>query len=199
MSGLTAAQYILRMDEWNEVIKHKVRALTLGARFYSILNLVVILGTASTHLVLLVLDSLFLTDPNLNYNARVAISLVALLFQIILAIFTGFNAAVQPGTKSNNCGLCAKQYSELSREIDVEISKHENFDDDESYPRLAAKSLYYSEREQIILYAEPLLLFIGHKKGSVLNVKNKDIKDILRRRQMDRNLDSESINEENMI
>lgn len=183
MSGLTPEQFILRMDEWNQTIKHKIKSLILGARFYRVLNLVIVLGIGVITAILLVLDSVFLSDPDLNYQGKLSVAFIILFLQIILAIFNGFNTAVTPGSKSNNCSLCAKQYSELSREIDVEIDKHKNFEDNQPCSALMSRSLYFSEREQIILYSEPLLIFIGHDKGNVLVIKNQDIKELIAQRK----------------
>lgn len=180
-TGMTAKQFVELLTYWTDEIDKKIITLGRGARIYTILNYLGVVSVALLTISLLSLESALTLNSQYNNSSKLIISIIIFVFQLLLAFFNASMNTIQPNTKANNCSICSKQYSELSRELEVIINKiSNNIDNDEIVTEYSTNALYYSSREQIILLSEPQLVFIGHKRGSLLKPKNEKIKQKIR-------------------
>jgi len=173
MQGLTAAQLVERLDIWCNVIRNKISSLKKGTIFYKLANLFSLIAIGVLSITLIGIESYFLSTEDMEYSTKLGLNITIVVLQVILAIFNTFIGIVQPGSKSSDCGTCAKQYSELLREMELVIDKYSNcIDDPDIVDEYFTNCLYYSTREQIILLSEPVLVWFGHKSGRVTGKLN---------------------------
>lgn len=173
MSGQYNDEAINLFTEWREDMATKSRNLTKGGRFYRVANFLVKICVAAFTVILLVLETVFLSDATLSYEARLSLYIIVLCFQIALAIFNAGDAVVKPGNKSNECSICSKQYNELVREFDITTLnlRYDSQTDIIDRRELQQKLLYYSSKEQLIHQLEPMLVWIGHKKEPTIDLR----------------------------
>jgi hypothetical protein len=109
----------------------------------------------------------------LSSGVHIALIVIIITCAVIIEVLVSFEIVVSPLAKASNCGNVAKQYSDLSREINaVILSLSEIEDTEEISGELFQQILYYSSREQLIIQSEPLVFLGGKLTGRQLKSYN---------------------------
>lgn len=160
--GLTAAQVVHRLDTWNCIMQDKVRALHKGAVFYRIVNYFGNVTTGVLAVIMIGLESALIGAPGASVDTIRAVSISLLVLQAVQTFIHVSDAVVSPAAKSDGCIASAKQYDQLSREISLKIDEYSNnMFSNAARDKYMFETLNYSTREQLLLEAEPLLIFFG--------------------------------------
>lgn len=166
-------QLIDVLTGWTNVMHAKVRTLTRAGKIYQLFNYFCKINIGCYTIILLYVNSHLASESLYGFeNTRLllALSLIGLLFQLLLAVFICIDGVMNPKEKSEKCSICQKNYQELLRELSVIIcdlytTHHLEGNDSESdydgnisekYNNLA---LLYSSKEQLILSYEPTITF----------------------------------------
>lgn len=158
---VTSQQYIDKLGAWKLDIDAKISTLGRGSRFYLGFGYLTLISIGVLSVILIGLDSYFISDPNISGAARLGILITALVLQVILAICNGIDKIIKPSHKANDLSMCAKFYSQLARELEVNIEQAK-YDLEDSGNYLAVMTNLFM-REQIIHQLEPGMVWIGHK------------------------------------
>jgi hypothetical protein len=160
--GLTAAQVVHRLSTWNCVMQEKVIVLHKGAVFYRIANYFAKVSTGVLAVIMIGLESALIGAPGAGTSTIRTVAIVLLVLQAVQTFIQVSDAVVSPATKSNGCIVSAKQYDQLSREISLKIDEYSNNTfSNASREKYLFETLNYSTREQLLLEAEPLLVFFS--------------------------------------
>lgn len=140
-------------------LETKIKNLVLGARFYRVSGLMLKIINGFPILVILGIESYFLSGANELSNLSLTLIIILFTLQIISGTANLIDMWSDPLQKSERCSNTSKRYAELLREFRLEKLKliqqgTEDFTD---------KFFYYSARSQSILQDEPLLICIGNE------------------------------------
>lgn len=164
-TGLTPQQVCSMGLARAKKYKDKMNTLKNGAKVYKILWLILITITSCSIIITIALESVSLI--NLDTSARIAITVTIIIIQLIGAIAIAMETVFEPQKTSSECSASSKGYSELYREVLINIYKLKNDTSTEPREDLFQQMLYYSTREQVLILPEPLMLVIGYSHGVV--------------------------------
>lgn len=167
-------QTIRKLRRWNNNINNKIIALRRAAKIYIIIGWFNKISIATLTTTLIAINSFNITDDFIE------LLIIVMVLQIILALYTAIEAAINPSKLASQCSICWKQYMELSKELaimidDLDKNDLENNDlnsnivdySDNSYEKYTNLTLLYSTKEQLILNVEPMIFFSTTNKTAI--------------------------------
>jgi hypothetical protein len=158
---ITTKQYVEKLGAWQMDMDAKIDTLTSGGRFYLGFGWLTLINIGVLSVVLIGINSYFLSDPDISSSAKLGLNITVLTLQVILAIGNGIDKIIKPGKKAEDLVMCAKFYSQLSRELEVNIAQVKQ--DDTDHLDYLAELTNLFMREQLIHQLEPGMVWIGHK------------------------------------
>lgn len=165
MSAVTKDQYTAQLAKWMEDIKRKQRTLENGYRVYKVIHFAQIAISSICTAISLFLNSLIIGMSEADGGNRIAIttiSAVAAFFSMIVLFWNAVGIVFNPSVTASSASQAAKAYMGLYQELDVEVQAANMEIGDICEEKYKASLLYYSTREQLILYGEPGMIFVGY-------------------------------------
>jgi hypothetical protein len=124
--GFTIAQYIELLRTWHEETDKKAKLLMNGYRVYQVLFFLQTAGQNVCNII-----ATFITSTMIGLaaggetSALIILSSIATAFGIANGIFSAISFVFKPQSTATSASMSSKQYSELSRELMVEIKSYE--------------------------------------------------------------------------
>lgn len=167
--AITTRQYVEKLGSWQMDINAKITTLTKGSRFYLGFGWLTLINIGVLSVILIGINSYFISDPDISSSAKLGLNITVLVLQVMLAIANGIDKIITPNKKSNDLAMCAKFYTELSRELEVGIEQAREDEMEEYHVDYLAELTNLFMREQLIHQLEPGMVWIGHKGTIIKN------------------------------
>jgi hypothetical protein len=164
---ITLEDYIAKLSSWSMDIHARTKKLDKASRFYLGFGWIVMMFLGMLNVTLIALNTVFLSDQNLSSTAILALNIVVLVLQVLLALFTFIDKVVQPLKRSSDFAMCGKFYDQLSRELEVNIANakdNESLVTHDNYMAILNNMIMH---EQLIHQLEPGMVLIG-RHGSII-------------------------------
>jgi hypothetical protein len=164
---ITIEDYVGKLAAWSMDIHARTKVLDNGSRFYLGFGWMVLMSMGMLNVSLIALNVVFLSDQTLSDTAKLALNIVVLVLQVILAMCTFIDKVVQPLKRSSDLALCGKFYDQLGRELEINIANakdNESLVTHDNYMAILNNMIMH---EQLIHQLEPGMVFIG-RHGSII-------------------------------
>lgn len=124
--GFTIAQYIELLRIWHEETEKKSKLLMNGFRVYQILFFIQTAGQNICNIIATFITSTMIgLAANGDSTTLIILSAIATAFGVANGIFNAISFVFKPQSTAVSASMSSKQYSELSRELMVEIKSYE--------------------------------------------------------------------------
>lgn len=158
---ITLEDYVGKLTSWSIDIHARNKILDKGARFYLGFGWLVMMSMGMLNVTLIALNVVFLSDQTLSDTAKLALNIIVLTFQVMLAMCTFVDKVVMPLKRSSDLAMCAKFYDQLCRELEVHVAnakENQHLVNHENYMAVLNNMVMH---EQLIHQLEPGMVLIG--------------------------------------
>lgn len=165
--AITLEEYVNKLGSWSMDIHARTKTLDKGTRFYLGFGWFIMMLMGMLSVTLVALNVVFLSDQTLSDTARLALNIVVLTLQVILAMCTFIDKVVAPLKRAGDLSMCAKFYDQLSRELEIHIANAKENNDIVTHDYYMSILTNMIMHEQLIHQLEPGMVLIG-RHGAII-------------------------------